>query len=92
MSATALNIQVPHALTVDGSNLKRRDWLPCAQQHSETASPGCLPTGPRGDRAALAPAATIADGLATVYVMDAARASSEQDGAWQTPKTLQSHG
>lgn len=63
-----------------------------AKQHGVTANPACLPTGPRGERAALAPAATIADGLATVYVMGAARASSDQNGAWQTPKTLQSDG
>ncbi len=46
--------------------------------------------GPELDEAALRPAATIADGLAVMYVMDAARASSEADGAWQTPKTIQS--
>mmetsp|Transcript_11235 Transcript_11235/g.33726 ORF Transcript_11235/g.33726 Transcript_11235/m.33726 type:complete len:417 (+) Transcript_11235:86-1336(+) len=44
--------------------------------------------GPRRDMAALRPAATIADGLAVVYVMDAARASAAQGGAWQTPKVL----
>ena len=35
------------------------------------------------DRAALAPAATFADGLAQQRVLDAARRSSQNDGRWE---------
>lgn len=44
--------------------------------------------GPQQDRAALDVAATIADGLATQYVLDAARESSGKAGAWVTPKRV----
>lgn len=37
-----------------------------------------------GDRDALAPAATFADGLAQQRVLDAARRSSENEGRWET--------
>jgi hypothetical protein len=38
--------------------------------------------GPEKDRSALEPAATLADGVAVQYVLDAARASSKEDGKW----------
>lgn len=38
--------------------------------------------GPEQDRSALRDAATIKDGLATMFALDAIRASSKADGAW----------
>jgi hypothetical protein len=38
--------------------------------------------GPNKDLAALEPAATLEDGVAVQYAMDAARASSQNDGKW----------
>ena len=40
------------------------------------------------DAAALEPACTLAEGLATQYVLDAARESSAKGGGWVTPKRV----
>ena len=40
------------------------------------------------DSAALEPACTLAEGLATQYVLDAARESSASGGGWVTPKRV----
>ncbi len=40
------------------------------------------------DAAALEPACTLAEGLATQYVLDAARQSSAEGGGWVTPKRV----
>lgn len=42
--------------------------------------------GPKQDKSALQHAATIADGLAVQYVIDAVRASSKQQGSLVEPK------
>ena len=40
------------------------------------------------DAAALEPACTLAEGLATQYVLDAARESSAEGGGWVTPRRV----
>lgn len=47
-----------------------------------------LALGPAKDRTAIDVGATIAEGLATQYVMDAARESSEAAGQWVTPQRV----
>lgn len=44
--------------------------------------------GPKQDKSALHHAATIADGLAVQYVIDAVRASSKQQGSAVEPKHI----
>lgn len=45
--------------------------------------------GPKKDKSALQHAATIADGLAVQYVIDAMRASSKQQGSAVEPKHIE---